>query len=64
MCNRSCFAYVDTCEILSIFGKNREVDFNANEGALLRGGGKEVGIGRNKILDRMDRGSMLFLFSQ
>ena len=27
-------------------------------------GRKEVGIGRNKILDRMDRGSMLFLFSQ
>lgn len=26
--------YVDTGEILSIFGKNREVDFNANEGAL------------------------------
>lgn len=26
--------YVDTGEILSIFGKNWEVDFNANEGAL------------------------------
>ena len=26
--------YVDTGEILSIFGKKREVDFNANEGAL------------------------------
>ena len=26
--------YVDTGEILSIFGKNREIDFNANEGAL------------------------------
>lgn len=49
--------YVDTGEILSIFGKNREVDFNANEGALecslqdsffLRGGVGAEGSGDRK----------------